>query len=76
MEMQLFIHRKGIEVRIYISQEKNIYFNPTSIDIIPNLKFIVIGFSNDDISLWDGLKPQLIYTIKNIQKSKILAVQF
>ena len=72
----LYSIEKGIEVRKYIPQEKNIDFYPTSIDITPNLEFIVIGYSNGYISLWDGLKPQLIYTIKNIQKSKILVVQF
>ena len=72
----LYSIENGIEMRKYIPQEKNIDFYPTSIDITPNLEFIVIGYSNGYISLWDGIKPQLIYTMKNIQKSKILVIQF
>ena len=66
----------GIELKIYTPQEKNLDYYPTAIDAIPNLDFIVIGYSNGYISLWDGNKAQLIYTIKNLQKSKILIVQF
>ena len=71
----LYSIEKGVEIKTYTPVEKNIDFYPTSIDITPNLEFIVIGYSNGYISLWDGLKPQLIHTIKNIQKSKILVVQ-
>ena len=72
----LYSIEKGIEIKRYVPQEKVIDFYPTSIDITPNLEFIVIGYSNGYISLWDGIKPQLIYTIKNIQKTKILVIQF
>lgn len=72
----LYSIEKGIEIKSFIPQEKVIDFYPTSIDITPNLDYIVIGYSNGFISLWDGHKPQLLYTIKNIQKSKILVCQF
>ena len=72
----LYSIEKGIEIKSFIPQEKVIDFYPTSIDITPNLDFIVIGYSNGFISLWDGIKGQLIYTIKNVQKTKILIVQF
>ena len=72
----LYSIEKGIEIKRYVPQEKVIDFYPTSIDITPNLEFIVIGYSNGFISLWDGIKPQLIHTIRNIQKTKILVVQF
>ena len=71
----LYTIEKGIELKSFVPQEKTIDFYPTSIDITPNLEYIVIGYSNGYISLWDGQKPQLIYTIKNVQKSKILVVQ-
>ena len=72
----LYSIEKGIELKTFIPQEKVIDFYPTSIDITPNLDYIVIGYSNGFISLWDGQKSQLIYTIKNVQKTKILIVQF
>ena len=71
----LYSIEKGIEMKKFTPNEKNIDFYPTSIDITPNLEYIVIGYSNGYISLWDGIKCQLIYTIKNIQKTKILVVQ-
>ena len=72
----LYSIEKGIEIKSFIPQEKVIDFYPTSIDTTPNLEFIVIGYSNGFISLWEGHKTQLLYTIKNIQKSKICVVQF
>ena len=72
----LYSIEKGIEVKTFTPVDRNIDYYPTSIDITPNLEFIVIGYSNGYIALWDGLKPQLIHTIKNIQKTKILVVQF
>ena len=72
----LYSIEKGIEIKSFIPQEKVIDFYPTSIDTTPNLEFIVIGYSNGFISLWEGHKSQLLYTIKNIQKSKICVVQF
>ena len=72
----LYSIEKGIEIKSYTPPEKVIDFYPTSIDSTPNLDFIVIGYSNGFISLWDGHKPQLLYTIKNVQKTKIVVVQF
>ena len=66
---------KGIEIKSFLPQEKVIDFYPTAIDITPNFDFIVVGYSNGFISLFDGHKATLLYTIKNLQKSKILIVQ-
>ena len=74
-KVTLYSIETGVESRVYEPQEKNSNFYPTSIDITPNLEYIVIGYSNGYISLWDGQKIQIIYTIKNIQKTKILVVQ-
>ena len=67
---------KGIEIKSFLPQEKVVDFYPTAIDITPNFDFIVVGYSNGFISLFDGHKATLLYTIKNLQKSKILIVQF
>ena len=67
---------KGDELCTLIPKEKNMDFYPTSIDTAPNLDYIVVGYSNGYISLFEGHKYQFIYTIKNIQKSKIIVVQF
>ena len=72
----LYSIEKGIEMKKYLPPEKNLDYYPTAVDAVPNLEFIVIGYSNGYISLWDGNKAQIIYTIKNLQKSKILIVQF
>ena len=71
----LYSMEKGVEVKTYLPQEKNLDYYPTAIDCVPNLEFIVIGYSNGYISLWDGNKAQIIYTIK-VQKTKIFIVQF
>ena len=71
----LYSIEKGIEVKSFNPPDKTFNYYPTSIDITPNLEFIVIGYSNGYISLWDGLKTQLVHTIKNVQKTKILVVQ-
>ena len=73
--VSLYSIEKGTETRSYVPQDKNLNYYPTSIDITPNLEYIVIGYSNGYIALWDGQKPQLIHTIKNIQKTKILVIQ-
>ena len=50
-KVTLYSIETGVESRVYEPQEKNSNFYPTSIDITPNLEYIVIGYSNGYISL-------------------------
>ena len=72
----LYSIEEGIEIKRFTPQEKEIDFYPTSIDTTQKFDFILIGYSNGFISLWDGHKVQLLYTIKNIQKTKINVILF
>ena len=48
----------------------------TSVDVSPTAEFVLVGYSNGYISLWDTKKPSLIYTIKDLHTSRIALAQF
>ena len=48
----------------------------TSIDVSPNTEFVIAGYSNGYLILWETKKPSIIYTIKDLHNSKIIFGQF
>ena len=54
----------------------NIDYYATSIDVSPNAEFIIVGYSNGYLILWETKKPSIIYTIKDLHTSKIIFGQF
>ena len=66
---------KEAELQI-LTPPENINYYATSIDNSPNLEFVVIGYSNGNIILWDTKNLSIIYTIKDLYSSKILFIKF
>ena len=48
----------------------------TSIDVSPNAEFVIGGYSNGYLILWETKKPSIMYTIKDLHTSKIIFGQF
>ena len=66
---------KEAELKI-ITPPGNLNYYATSIDISPTSEFVVIGYSNGNIILWDTINLSIIYTIKDLHSSKIIFIQF
>ena len=68
---------KEEEIKSFVTNEirgKNI--SVSAIDVVIQITYIVIGYENGYISIFDIELNKLIILINNIHKSKILAVQF
>ena len=82
----LFAADKSGSVFMYsVSKEQELkVFTPSgaidyyasSIDVSPTVDYIIVGYSNGYITLWDTKKPSLIYTIKEFHNTKIVLAQF
>ena len=66
---------KETEMKVLTPPGKIDYY-ATSVDISPTAEFIIVGYSNGWIILWDTKKPSIIYTIKDLHNTKIFLVQF
>ena len=68
---------KEEEIKSFVTNElkgKNI--SVSAIDVVIQITYIVIGYENGNISIFDIELNKLIICINNIHKSKILALQF
>ena len=63
------------EIKIMTPPGKLDYY-VTSIDVSPNAEFVIAGYSNGYLILWETKKPSIIYTIKDLHTSKIIFGQF
>ena len=63
------------EIKVMTPPGKIDYF-ATSIDVSPNAEFVIAGYSNGFLILWDTKKPSIIHTIKELHKAKIIFGQF
>ena len=63
------------EIKVMTPPGKIDYF-ATSIDVSPNAEFVIVGYSNGFLILWDTKKPSIIHTIKELHKAKIIFGQF
>ena len=66
---------KEIELKV-LTPPGNVNYHATSIDVSPTVEFIIVGYSNGYITLWDTKKPSIIYTIKDLHSSRIVLAQF
>ena len=66
---------KELELKV-MTPPGNINYFATSIDVSPTAEFIIAGYSNGYIILWDTKKPSLVYTIKDLHTSRIILSQF
>ena len=63
------------EIKVMTPPGKVDYF-ATSVDVSPNAEFVIAGYSNGYLILWETKKPSIIYTIKDLHKTKIIFGQF
>ena len=63
------------EIKVMTPPGKIDYF-ATSIDVSPNAEFVIAGYSNGYLILWETKKPSIFYTIKDMHNSKIIFGQF
>ena len=63
------------EIKVMTPPGKIDYF-ATSIDVSPNAEFVIGGYSNGFLILWETKKPSIVYTIKDLHNSKIIFGQF
>ena len=63
------------EIKVMTPPGKIDYF-ATSIDVSPNPEFVIAGYSNGYLILWDTKKPSVVHTIKDLHKAKIIFGQF
>ena len=66
---------KELELKV-MTPPGNINYFATSIDVSPTAEFIIAGYSNGYIILWDTKKPSVVYTIKDLHNSRIILSQF
>jgi hypothetical protein len=66
---------KEQELRVLTPPGKIDYY-ATSVDVSPTGEFIIGGYSNGNIILWDTKKSSIIYTNKEMHNSKIVFIQF
>ena len=66
---------KETEFKVFTPPGKIDYY-ATSVDVSPTVEFVIIGYSNGYINIWDSKKPSIIYTIKDLHNTKIFLVQF
>ena len=55
------------EIKVMTPPGKLDYY-VTSIDVSPNAEFVIAGYSNGYLILWETKKPSIIYTIKKLSK--------
>ena len=66
---------KETELKVF-TPPGNLNYYATSIDVSPTVEYIIIGYSNGNIILWDSKKPSIVYTIKDLHSTKIVLAQF
>ena len=66
---------KETEIKV-LTPPGNIDYYATSVDISPTAEFLIVGYSNGYIILWDTKKPSIVYTIKDMHNTRIFLVQF
>ena len=66
---------KEVELKI-LTPPGNVDYFATSVDVSPTVEYIIVGYSNGYISLWDLKKPSIVYTIKDLHTSSIVLAQF
>ena len=66
---------KEVELKV-LTPPGNLDYYATSVDVSPTAEFIIAGYSNGNIILWDTKKPSIVYTNKDLHNSKIILAQF
>ena len=66
---------KEQELRVLTPPGKIDYY-ATAVDVSPTGEFIIGGYSNGNIILWDTKKQSIIYSNKEMHNSKIVFIQF
>ena len=66
---------KETEIKVMTPPGKFNYY-ATSIDVSPNAEYVIGGYSNGYLILWETKKPSILHTIKDLHTSKIVLGQF
>ena len=67
--------QKETELKV-LTPPGNIDYYATSVDVSPTVDFVIVGYSNGYIILWETKKPSIVYTIKDLHTSRIVLTQF